>query len=205
MTGRREARRKQRREEIEAAALRIVRNEGLDALTMPGLARELGCAVGGLYRYFDGKEALLVALQIRALEAFDRTLESTLGACTSDAPLERLQAAMRSWGTFMVEEPSLYELLQLSVAHPAVLLSDEHAAEVEQHSQPLVQRCAGLLDAAVTAGNLQPGDAETRVWVLWGTVSGLAQLRKQDARRAPHLNADALVDLALETLLRGWS
>jgi len=203
--GRREARREQRRTEIEGAALQIVRSEGLDALTMPGLAKELGCAVGGLYRYYDGKEALLVALQLRALAAFDRSLQHELSDGDDRPPLQRLRAAMGSWGRFMVEEPALYELLQLSVAHPAVLLSDASAAEVATRSAPMVQRCAELLEQAVELGQLRPGDAEARVWVMWGAVNGLGQLRKQDARRPPHLSADRLVSLALDSLIDGWT
>jgi len=200
----RQERRRRRRAQIERAALHIVRSDGLDALTMPGLARELDCAVGGLYRYYDSKEALLVALQLRALEAFDATLRERLADHADDPPLDQLAEAMRSWGLFMEREPDLHELLQLSLAHPAVLLSDEQAAAVAQRSQPLVARCVDLLDQAVATGALAPGDNEVRVWVMWGTVSGLAQLRKQDARRGPHLAAERLVDAALSALITGW-
>jgi AcrR family transcriptional regulator len=49
-------------EEILAAAYELVARDGLDALSMPILARHLGAGVTSLYWYFRNKEELLVAL-----------------------------------------------------------------------------------------------------------------------------------------------
>lgn len=201
---RRDDHRRERRAAIEEGALAIVRDDGLDALTMPTLARRVGGAVGALYRYFESKETLLVALQLRALDAFDVLLVDTLDQHADAPALDRLREALRAWGRFTRAEPELHELLQLSIAHPRAVLDDARAATVAHRFAPLVARSAALLDEAVTAGALAPGDAETRVWILWGAVSGLGQLRKQDARRPPHLAADTLVDAAIDALLAGW-
>lgn len=53
---------------VVAAALRIADTEGLDAVSMPRLARELGSAPMSLYRHVPGKDALI-----------DLVLESALG------------------------------------------------------------------------------------------------------------------------------
>ncbi|HEY1098892.1 MAG TPA: helix-turn-helix domain-containing protein, partial [Myxococcota bacterium] len=49
--------------------MRLVAEEGLDALTIQRIAGAIGASVGGLYRYYDGKDALLTALQQRAITA----------------------------------------------------------------------------------------------------------------------------------------
>lgn len=202
---RREAHRRARLEAIEQGALRIVRDGGLDALTMPTLAKEVGGAVGALYRYFASKEELLLALQLRALEAFDRLLARELDSTEGEPPLVRLRGALHSWGRFITEEPELHELLQLSIAHPRALLDDTRAAQVAERFAPMVQRCGALLAEAEAQGALVPGDREARVWVLWGAVTGLEQLRKQDHRRADEHRAESLVDMAIDGLLSGWS
>lgn len=51
-----------RRREILAAAHRCFAREGFQATTMRDVADEIGLSVGALYRYFDGKEALIEAL-----------------------------------------------------------------------------------------------------------------------------------------------
>nr|WP_230977256.1 TetR/AcrR family transcriptional regulator C-terminal domain-containing protein [Georgenia yuyongxinii] len=47
------------RERVHAAALSLVDAEGVDALTMRRLARELGCNAMALYRYAASRDALL--------------------------------------------------------------------------------------------------------------------------------------------------
>jgi AcrR family transcriptional regulator len=54
--------------EIVDAAFRIVVAEGLDALSMPALARELGAGVTSIYWYFRSKDDLLAALGDRVTE-----------------------------------------------------------------------------------------------------------------------------------------
>jgi AcrR family transcriptional regulator len=201
---RRQEHRKARTEAIELGALRLVRSDGLDNLTMPRLAKEVGGAVGALYRYFASKEELLVALQLRALDAFDRLLTEQLAARAEAPAVDQLRTAMHAWGRFAEVEPELHELLSLSTFHPRTLLDDEGAAKVAVRFAPIVGRCVQLLQGAVAEGSLRPGDPEARVWILWGAVSGIGQLRKQDHRRSEHLGADALLEQALDTLLAGW-
>jgi len=49
-------------DEILDAAARIVEQDGLDQLSMPQLARTMGCGVTSIYWYFRSKDDLVVAL-----------------------------------------------------------------------------------------------------------------------------------------------
>ncbi|MZD07119.1 TetR family transcriptional regulator, partial [Streptomyces sp. SID5785] len=62
------------RERVLASALEIVDRDGLQALSMRGLGAELGVEAMALYRYADGKDALLDGL----VEAFVGELEAVL-------------------------------------------------------------------------------------------------------------------------------
>lgn len=55
------------REQIIDAALRLADEEGLEALSMPILARRLACGVMTLYGYIENKEDLLDAIALRGL------------------------------------------------------------------------------------------------------------------------------------------
>ena len=81
---RRELRRETRRREIVDVALDIVVRDGLTALTMPRLARELGVAVGGLYRYFEGKDRLVAALAFVGIQRFQAGLQQVLDSLPVD-------------------------------------------------------------------------------------------------------------------------
>jgi len=58
------------REQIVAAALELADQEGLEALTMPTIARHLECGVMTIYGYIDDKEDLLDAIALSGLADF---------------------------------------------------------------------------------------------------------------------------------------
>src|SRR6059058_3046450 len=55
------------REQVVDAALRLADQHGLDALSMPTLARALECGIMTLYGYVEDKEDLLDAIALRGL------------------------------------------------------------------------------------------------------------------------------------------
>lgn len=71
---RRRARNSLSHEEILAAALELTETEGLAQLSMPALARKLGCAVMSIYKYFRNKDDLLDALAHRVMRELHRRL-----------------------------------------------------------------------------------------------------------------------------------
>jgi AcrR family transcriptional regulator len=79
------------REEMTAEILAVAREhvgrEGAAALSLRSIARDLGMAPSALYRYFDGRDALLNALILAAYESLAETAE----AAADDA--WRLEAA----------------------------------------------------------------------------------------------------------------
>lgn len=208
--GKRQEHRRERRRAVLDAAMAIVVEEGAAALTMPALAARLGVAVGGLYRYFPSKEALLVALQGEALGAFAAELaaeaaaEATTALAPEAAALHRI--ARLAWGYLddAARAPARHRLIDALLSAPDPLLGAEAAEAAEAPLRELLASCAALVEAACARGALAPGDPQARTHVLWATVHGLDHLRKRDPRLPPALRSEALARGALETLLRGW-
>ncbi|HEY8572253.1 helix-turn-helix domain-containing protein [Phenylobacterium sp.] len=70
-----------RREQILDQAARVILEEGLYAVSMERLGRDLGISKGLVYNYFPTRDALLTALLSRAqAELRDRGMESALQA-----------------------------------------------------------------------------------------------------------------------------
>jgi AcrR family transcriptional regulator len=200
----RERRRADRRRQICDTALEIVVEEGIDALTMPGLAKRLGVAVGGLYRYFPSKDRLVLAMELEAIDAYARFAAERTAEVPGDDVEALLRATLATWMDFAVAEPVLYRLLEALTADPRLLLSDEESQELQAHLEPIFGRIVAVLDRAVHRGVLAPGDNLQRVYVLWGTLQGLLLFRKQDARRPPALKSRALAEAAIDALVTGW-
>jgi AcrR family transcriptional regulator len=108
------------------AAQRVMHNDGYRATTMPAIAAEADVSVGLLYRYFESKEELHLAMCEAITQAQLNELSVQLAAIPD--PTERLASAVRlfvesldakDWGGIVVAgwaeaetNPRLRELLQ---------------------------------------------------------------------------------------------
>ncbi len=191
----------------------IVVDDGLDSLTVAGIAKRLDAAVGSLYRYFPGKDALIVGLQERAIRDFhdflDARLDATRDALGEEAatPMGRILAVLVAFSAYLEDcavDPSRHRLLDAFLSSPSAVLPDEHARAVDQVLEPLLAAIAGLINVAVTAGVLSPGDSRVRTYVAWAAVHGLDHLRKRDRILASELRVPHLFDETFAALLHGW-
>lgn len=74
---------------------------GYDGTTIRRIAKELGCAVGSIYRYFDDKRALLTAVVQRRFEPVTERI-------TQGAPID---AVANLYSQIAAEQPELYRLM----------------------------------------------------------------------------------------------
>jgi AcrR family transcriptional regulator len=177
--------------------------EGTHALTIARLAREVDVAVGGLYRYFDGKDALEAALQVRAIEAFAPVLLDHLDRARD--PRAAVHAVHAAWRAFSDHSPALFALADQSLSNPERTLSDDAAREVELALQGLLLRCDQVLEDAVTAGLLAPGETRLRTLALWAAVHGVAHFRKRDRILPADQQSGRVAALLIDGLLKGWA
>lgn len=98
------------REAILDAALGLLDRDGLDSLTMRGLAEELGVGAMTLYGYFRGKEELLDAV-------VDRAARGIAAAPVGGAWKQGLRELMLEVRRGLVDHPSVVEL---RFRHPIV-------------------------------------------------------------------------------------
>lgn len=87
--------REQMTAEILAVAGDHVARDGAAALSLRSVARDLGLAPSALYRYFDGRDALLSALILSAYEAL--ATEAEQAADTSDAQSDAGSSDAERW------------------------------------------------------------------------------------------------------------
>jgi AcrR family transcriptional regulator len=110
------------RQTVEAildAVVRILKREGIQAVTTNRIATVAGVSIGSLYQYFPDKRAIFVALHQRHIEQIDRLVETKLVE-NAESPLDVLIRAMV--GAVVdahVTDPKLYEALLTEVPHRA--------------------------------------------------------------------------------------
>jgi AcrR family transcriptional regulator len=97
------------REDLVGAAERVLQEEGLAALSLRRVARDVGVAPSAVYNHFKNREALLAAVAAdgyHQLEALERKIY--LG---SGDPESRLRTLARRYLHFAAEHPNLYRLM----------------------------------------------------------------------------------------------
>lgn len=216
----REKRREATIERIVETALRLLETEGFEGLTIQRLAKELGYAVGALYRYFRSKDALLVALLHRVMDRIGADMQAAIALLderqvadggqpgddelTSDQGLMRLLAVCHVYVGFARQRPAEYGLISTLIGDPREFLATEAAAPIVPALIRLQLTLSGVIDGAVKAGALSPGDPRQRGVILWAAMQGVLQLRKLGRFGVAGVELEALVPVALRTLLLGW-
>lgn len=85
-----------RSQQLLRAAARLMERDGSQAVSMQALAEEAGVSVGLIYRYFGGKDELLLAVIVDVLDAFAVRVPDAVEEAGED-PVERLAAAFRAY------------------------------------------------------------------------------------------------------------
>jgi AcrR family transcriptional regulator len=115
------------RDLVVRTALRLMDTEGLEAVTMRRVGRELGVEAMSLYNHVHDKEDLLDGVAEAAMGEF--RFEPGDG----DDWVAQARAAARSWRTLLKTHPNLMSLL-LERKHP--LSSPRRAAPARSTSRP---------------------------------------------------------------------
>ncbi|HET9876617.1 MAG TPA: TetR/AcrR family transcriptional regulator, partial [Mycobacterium sp.] len=92
----RAARTDSRRRQILDAAVKVMQKTGFHQMSMQDLATEADVSVGLIYKYFSGKEDLLLATIVRIQDAFRDQLAPVIAAAGDDA-VEQLTAGIRRY------------------------------------------------------------------------------------------------------------
>jgi AcrR family transcriptional regulator len=207
---RRDRRHDARRAQFLAAARAVAEQDGLDALTIKGLARRMDCAVGTMYTYFPSKGALLAALQADAIQrlaevydgAADR-LDALLAGLDEDG---RALARLVAFGRFVIvaerRMPEEFHLQQQLLATP--LADTEHLDEVVPVAFALLARPQHLLEDGVARGVLSPGGSFDRTVSWVAAVNGVLVLDAIQHPDAGFFDTGLLADRLTLDLLVGW-
>jgi len=123
-----------------AAAWELVASEGLAALSLRDLARQVGMQAPSLYSYFDSKHAIYDAMFAQGSQEY---LERQAQLAVTGDPLRDLKAGMHFFVAFCTENPVRYQLLfQRTI--PGFEPSSESFAIAVQGLEAMRDRLAGM-------------------------------------------------------------
>lgn len=157
---------KNRRDEVRNAVLRILERDGVQGLRTARIAREVGFSEAALYCYFDSKDAMLECVLDERL-AVTRRNKAAVDALDLP-PLHGITALFRLQMAFMEQNPGLYRVIYSDELH---LASPRLMDGLRRVSREHFNAILGYVKAAHAAGLLRPDvDPETLCMALMGAV-----------------------------------
>lgn len=211
---RRERTREAKRARVLDAAQRLLERDGLEGITMQGIADELDWAVGTIYTYVPSKAALVTALQGRAIDAlqasFTTARDTWVAILAEDDLPEDLDALVRAcafgsfWASAAVVLADEFELQRQLLSTQVTFLSAEDVKAVLPLARRLFAQPAELLDRLVEVGVLDPGPADERVLRWLAAMNGILQLDHLAPVDRHLFRANHLARRLTEDLLVAW-
>ncbi|MGF7234271.1 MAG: TetR/AcrR family transcriptional regulator [Frankia sp.] len=105
------------RDDILAAAARVLGRDGVEGLSLRSVAREAGIAAPSIYAHFADRDAVLAAVMDLYFARLLATVRVAGDAHTD--PVDALLASAQAYARFAAEEPAGYRALFDRTGHPA--------------------------------------------------------------------------------------
>lgn len=156
------------RERIMLAARDLLAAQGLDGVSMRGVAEQVGVTATALYHYFDNKDALVRDVVESGFREFTRYLQDAAQAHPSDS-LERLRALGEAYIRFALDHQAYFRVL-FSTRRPRPQAIEElpEGGGYELFRQALVH--------AMEAGTIRRTNPDLLAMYLWCVVHGLVTI-----------------------------
>jgi len=141
-----------RKEQIVQAALEIVGEKGVRALTISAIAASAGMCEANIYRHFSGKDDIFAALA-------DYIGSGVMGKAATIAggsrkPLEKLETIFFSHIALIAEQPGIPRFVFSDDVH---LGHRDIADKLAQRIGNYIETITGVIAAGIAEGELRPG------------------------------------------------
>jgi AcrR family transcriptional regulator len=161
-------------------ALTVIREEGVQALTLRGVGSRLGVSRTALYRHFDDKEALLARVAAEGFKRFHEALSAAVQRATASRanPMTAMGAA---YMRFALSNPSHYQTM-----FSGVLTDWNRYPDLVRHADGAFNVLLDTIRAEQREKRIGPGDPLDLAEITWALSHGLATLGlARQLRRTP--------------------
>ncbi len=181
--GNRAERKAQSRRRILDSARDVFFRDGFMAANLDEVAERAGVAKGTLYRYFESKADLYVAVLADNGNAFtDRMKE-----CVSEgaSPIEQLERISDFYYDYWTRHPELFQIFWAIDNQPVIGdLPESVVNEVARLWEASLRVLEGVIVRAVERGDFVECDTWEVAHILWTTATALIQSEATSTRRS---------------------
>lgn len=192
----------QRQRILESARLVFFR-DGFMAANLDEVAERAGVAKGTLYRYFENKAELYVAVLAENADGFERKMRGCIDEAL--APAEQVRRLSRFYFQHWTSHRDYFQIFW-ALANEQVIgeLPPAVVTEVSGLWEQCLRLLADVLDRGVRERVFAPHDSWEVAHILWTMANGLiASDHAQAARDLRRRQLETVFEDAIELALRG--
>ncbi len=177
---------------IYRQAAEVIHKQGFDATSMGDIANAVDLTKGGLYYYIKGKQSLLYAIMVEALEELEKQVIAP--AARETDPERRLAALVSGHVRLVLHDTALMTIL----ATERDALDEEHRAKLTAHKDDypgMLRECIErILARQSPAPNIDPAVAAHS---LHGMIHWVVRWQRSEGRMNEQKLVAQLTNLAL--------
>ena len=181
---RRAEKKAQSRRRIIDSAREVFFRDGFMEANLDEVAKKAGVAKGTLYRYFDSKAELYVAVLADNSEIFVRKMRDSVDDADASPP-ELIRRMGRFYFDHWMDNPAYFQIFWALENQPVIgELPSGVIEEVTRLWENCVKLLAEIIERGVDEGCFAPCDAWELADILWTLANGLIQTENSPARRS---------------------
>lgn len=171
---RKEREKEMRRNQIIAAAKRVIFIKGFNKTTMKDIAKEAELSPGALYLYFKNKEELYASLSLKPLQHLDVRL-SDVATNEKGLVYEQRLAAFREamYDVYRFEPLYLTNILRLQSNDTLKNLSPVILCQIKELYDRLFGKLTEIFEEEIKDTHLIPGSPKDLSNIIWALFLGL--------------------------------
>jgi len=200
---RRAEKRALQRQRILDAARTVFFRDGFMAANLDEVAERAGVAKGTLYRYFENKAELYVAVLAENGDVFERKMRETLAE--GGTPAEQVRRLSRFYFQHWTTHREYFQIFwALANEHVIGELPPAVVTQVSRLWEDCLRMLSDLLDRGVRERVFAPHDSWEVAHILWTLANGLiASEHASAARKLRRRPLETVFEDAVELFLRG--
>jgi AcrR family transcriptional regulator len=186
------------------AALRLVEEGGVDAVSVREAARRAGVSPGAPFRHFPSRDALMTAVAEEAQRRFRAEIDAALVEAPSGDPLARFRAFGLAYLRWAMRNPAHFEIIS-----SGRYFDHDQASELSRDNTELIGMTERMLAEASAQGALRIGDLKRVQIAGRALVYGFARMnidghfpRWGIADAEAERTAEAIIDLFIEGIAK---
>jgi AcrR family transcriptional regulator len=186
------------------AALALVEEGGIEAVSVREAARRAGVSPGAPFRHFESRDALLTAVAEEAQRRFRAEIEAALAEAPAGDPLARFRCIGLAYLRWAMRNPAHFEIIS-----SGRYFDHDKATELSRDNSEVIGMTERALAEAGAQGQLRPSDLKQVQIAGRALVYGFARMnidghfpRWGIADAEAERTAEAIIDLFIEGIAK---